>query len=49
MKKLYHQHDGKVAIAEDMGKSWKYGDTVFHPTDHSIKWIGGHASPGPLF
>ena len=39
----------KVAIAEDMGKSWKYGATVFHPKDHNIPWIGGHASPGPLF
>lgn len=39
----------RVAIAEDMGKPWKYGDTVFHPADHHISWIGGHASPGPLF
>ncbi|MFA6076553.1 MAG: hypothetical protein WC735_00585 [Candidatus Paceibacterota bacterium] len=39
----------KVAIAEDMGKPWKYGDTVFHPKEHNISWIGGHASPGPLF
>jgi hypothetical protein len=31
-----------------MGKSWKYGKTVFHPADHKIKWIAGHASPGPL-
>jgi hypothetical protein len=39
----------KVAIAKDMGKSWKYGETVFHPKEHNIPWIGGHASPGPLF
>ncbi|MDD5152579.1 MAG: hypothetical protein PHS95_01070 [Candidatus Pacebacteria bacterium] len=39
----------KVAIAEDMGKAWKYGDTVFHPGEHNIPWIAGHASPGPLF
>jgi hypothetical protein len=39
----------KIAIAEDMGKSWKYGETVFHPKDHNISWIAGHASPGPLF
>ncbi len=38
----------KVAIAEDMGRLWKYGDTVFHPKEHNIPWIGGHASPGPL-
>jgi hypothetical protein len=39
----------RVAIAEDIGKSWTYGDTVFHPAEHNIYWIGGHASPGPLF
>lgn len=39
----------KVAIAEDMGKSWEYGETVFHPKEHNIPWIAGHASPGPLF
>jgi hypothetical protein len=38
-----------VAIAEDMGKSWKFSNTVFHPKEHTIPWIGGHASPGPLF
>jgi hypothetical protein len=31
-----------------MGSSWELGDVVFHPGDHSIKWIAGHASPGPL-
>lgn len=39
----------RVAIAEDMGKPWKYGDVVFHPAKHNFPWIGGHASPGPLF
>jgi hypothetical protein len=39
----------KVAIAKDMGNPWEYGETVFHPKDHNISWIGGHASPGPLF
>lgn len=38
----------KVAIAKDMGSSWEYGDTAFHPKDHNISWIGGHASPAPL-
>ena len=38
----------QIAIAEDMGKPWKYGETAFHPTDKNIPWIGGHASPGPL-
>ena len=39
----------RIAIAEDMGKPWKFGDIVFHPKEHDILWIGGHASPGPLF
>ena len=39
----------KVAIANDMGKDWEYGETIFHPKDHNIPWIVGHASPGPLF
>jgi hypothetical protein len=38
----------RVAIAEDMGKPWKFGETVFNPEDSHIPWIGGHASPGPL-
>jgi len=38
----------KVAIAEDMGKPWKYGETAFLPKERGIQWIGGHASPGPL-
>lgn len=37
-----------TAVAEDMGTPWKYGDIVFHPAEHKIPWIGGHASPGPL-
>ena len=39
----------KVAIAKDMGGTWEYGETAFHPAEHNIAWIGGHASPGPLF
>jgi|SRR3989344_1839733 len=39
----------KVAVAEDMGKPWKYGDIVFHPKEHKIPWIADYASPGPLF
>ena len=39
----------RVAIVEDMGKPWQYGDIAFHPKEHSIPWIGHHASPGPLF
>jgi len=39
----------RLAIAGDMGKYWKFGETVFHPKEHNISWIGGHASPGPLF
>jgi hypothetical protein len=39
----------RVAIAEDMGKSWRFGETLFNPEEHNIPWIGGHASPGPLF
>lgn len=38
----------KVAIAKDMSKAWEYGETVFHPKEHNIHWIAGHASPGPL-
>jgi hypothetical protein len=38
----------RIGIAEDMGKPWKFGETVFHPKEHGIPWIGGHASPGPL-
>ena len=39
----------RVAIAKDMGRTWEFGQTVFHPKEESIPWIGGHASPGPLF
>jgi hypothetical protein len=38
----------RLATAEDMGKPWKFGEIVFHPKEHNIPWIGGHASPGPL-
>ncbi len=39
----------QVAIAKDMGGLWEYGEIVFHPKEHNISWIAGHASPGPLF
>lgn len=39
----------RVAIAEDMGKPWQYGETAFNPEEHNIPWISKHASPGPLF
>lgn len=38
----------QVAVVKDMVKDWEYGNVVFHPKDHNIPWIGGHASPGPL-
>lgn len=38
----------QVAITHDMDKPWKFGEIAFHPADHKIPWIGGHASPGPL-
>ncbi len=38
----------RVARVENMGKSWEWGDEVFHPAEHDIPWIAGHASPGPL-
>ncbi|MEA2715059.1 MAG: hypothetical protein QOG91_87 [Candidatus Parcubacteria bacterium] len=38
-----------VAVARDMGKPWTFGDIAFNPNDQGIPWIGGHASPGPLF
>ncbi|MFA5986299.1 MAG: hypothetical protein WC819_03055 [Parcubacteria group bacterium] len=38
----------RTVIAEDMGKNWKFGKTVFHPKKENIEWAGGHASPGPL-
>jgi hypothetical protein len=38
----------RVALAEDMGEPWKFGETAFHPAENNISWIGSHASPGPL-
>ncbi len=38
----------RFAIAKDMNGPWEFGETVFHPKEHGISWIGGHASPGPL-
>ncbi len=48
-EKDFHYSVVRVALAKDMGKEWKFGKVVFHPKKHSIPWIGGHASPGPLF
>lgn len=45
----FHYSVARLAIAEDMATPWKFGDIVFHPKEHNIPWIGGHASPGPLF
>lgn len=39
----------RVAVAEDMGKPWSFRNIAFHPKEHSISWVAGHASPGPLF
>ncbi len=39
----------RVARARDMGTPWEFGPTVFHPGEHNLAWISGHASPGPLF
>ncbi|MEQ1561093.1 MAG: hypothetical protein ABL899_00050 [Nitrospira sp.] len=39
----------KVAVVKDMGSNWEYGEIAFHPADHDLPWIAGHASPGPLF
>ena len=38
----------RVATAKDMHGPWEFGPIVFHPKEHKIPWIGGHASPGPL-
>ena len=39
----------QVAIARHMDRVWEYGHIAFHPKDHDMPWIAGHASPGPLF
>jgi hypothetical protein len=39
----------RIACAQHMGEPWSFGDIVFHPKEQGIPWIGGHASPGPLF
>ncbi len=36
-------------ISKNMGSPWKMDKVIFHPKEHKISWIGGHASPGPLF
>lgn len=37
------------AVVQDMGRTWEFDETVFHPGKEHIPWISGHASPGPLF
>lgn len=44
-----HYSTVRLAISKDMGGSWEFGEVAFHPAEHNIKWLGGHASPGPLF
>lgn len=39
----------RTAIARNMSEPWKFGKIVFHPGKQSLRWIAGHASPGPLF
>ena len=39
----------RVAVSHDMGEPWEFGHIAFHPKEHNISWIAGHASPGPLF
>ncbi|MEI7709191.1 MAG: hypothetical protein WCI76_00585 [bacterium] len=46
---IYKLSTVRLAICEDMGKPWKFGETVMNPEVWKIPWIGGHASPGPLF
>src|SRR3989338_5587633 len=38
----------RVVIAHNMGEPWEYGEIAFHPAEHELPWIAGHASPGPL-
>jgi len=38
----------RAALAKDLGEPWEFGETVFHPNEHKIPWIAGHAFPGPL-
>ncbi len=38
----------RTAIAHDMGSLWEFGKIIFHPKEHNLPWIAGHASPGPL-
>lgn len=39
----------RVAVANDMGAPWQFGDLAFHPGEHALPWIAKDASPGPLF
>jgi hypothetical protein len=39
----------RIAEAFNPSKDWRLGGIVFHPKTQGFGWIGGHASPGPLF
>jgi hypothetical protein len=39
----------RVAISQQAGGDWKFGETIFHPNKQNRSWCSGHASPGPLF
>ncbi len=39
----------RIAEAEDLGKPWELGKTIFHPKEMGIEWADGHASPAALF
>lgn len=39
----------RVAIANDMGAPWQFGELAFHPGEHALPWVAKDASPGPLF
>ncbi|MBC7982016.1 hypothetical protein H7X65_02985 [Candidatus Parcubacteria bacterium] len=50
-KKENDLHYSVVQVAKtiNMADSWEPGDIIFHPAEQGIKWIAGHASPGPFF
>ena len=39
----------QVAITEDMGRPWQYGDIVFHPKEHNILGLLVMPRPGHFF
>jgi hypothetical protein len=34
----------RIAIADNMDVPWQFSQTVFHPGEHKIAWIGGHGT-----